>query len=96
MRGTMRNPYQLEHDALMDAIRNNKPHNEVDHAATATLVGIMGRMAAYSGQMVTWEQVIGSQKALVPERYAFDAVPPVVADATGRYPVAVPGVTKVL
>jgi len=95
MRGTMRNPYQLEHDALMDAIRNNKPHNEVDHAATATLVGIMGRMAACSGQEVTWEQVIGSQKALVPERYAFDAVPPVVADATGRYPVAVPGVTKV-
>jgi predicted dehydrogenase len=96
MQGTMPNPYQLEHDVLVDAIRGDKPHNEVDHAATATLVGIMGRMAAYSGQMVAWEQVINSKAALLPERYAFDASPPVAADAAGRYPVAIPGVTKVL
>ncbi len=96
MRGSMPNPYQVEHDVLMDAIRQDKPHNEVEHAATATLVGIMGRMASYSGQLITWEQVMNSTLALAPERYAFDAAPPVVADASGRYPVAVPGVTKAL
>ncbi len=93
-RGAMANHYQLEHDALMDAIRHGKPHNEVDHAARATLVGIMGRMATYSGQMVTWEQVLRSKLTLSPEKYAFDAAPPVVPDASGRYPVAIPGVTK--
>lgn len=96
MRGSMPNPYQVEQDVLVDAIRQDKPHNEVEHAATATLVGIMGRMASYSGQMVTWEQVMNSTLELAPQRYAFDAVPPVVADAQGRYPVAVPGVTKAL
>ncbi len=73
MRGKMPNPYQIEHDVLMDAIRRDKPHNEVEHAAAATLVGIMGRAASYFGQKITWEQVMNSQAALAPERYAFDA-----------------------
>jgi predicted dehydrogenase len=95
IRGAMPNPYQVEHDALVDAIRNDKPHNEADHAATATLVGIMGRMASYSGQTITWEQVMESNVSLSPEKYAFDATPPVVPDrATGRYPVAIPGVYR--
>ena len=93
-RGTMPNPYQVEHDVLMDAIRRDKPHNEVEHAAAATMTGIMGRMATYSGQSVTWEQATGSQLVLAPDRYAFDAAPPSLPDASGRYPVAMPGVTK--
>jgi myo-inositol 2-dehydrogenase / D-chiro-inositol 1-dehydrogenase len=96
LRKPIPNPYQLEQDVLIEAIRNNKPHNEVEHAATATLVGIMGRMASYSGREITWDQMLKSPTRLVPERYAFDAQPPVVAGADGRYPVAMPGVTKVL
>jgi hypothetical protein len=92
----MANPYQVEQDVLVDAIRNNKPHNEVDHAATATLVGIMGRMASYSGRQITWDDVLKSQTRLAPQTYAFDAVPPVVPGPDGRYPVAMPGITKVL
>jgi predicted dehydrogenase len=92
--GNMPNPYQVEQDVLIDAIRQNKPYNDVDRAAEATLVGIMGRMASYSGQMITWEQMSGCKVSLAPKRYAFDAVPPVVPDATGRYPVAMPGVTQ--
>ena len=95
-RGNAPNPYQVEQDVLIDAIRNGMPHNDVDHAATATLVGIMGRMASYSGQLVTWEQALRSKQVLAPEKYAFDAVPPVMPDPSGRYPVAMPGVTKVL
>ncbi len=95
-RGKVSNPYQVEQDVLLDAIRNNKPLNDVDHAATATLVGIMGRMASYSGQLVTWDQTLRSKQVLAPEKYAFDATPPVLPDATGRYPVAMPGVTKLM
>ena len=94
VRGPVPNPYQVEHDVLMDAIRRDKPLNDVNHAAQATMVGIMGRMASYSGQKISWDQVVGSNVSLAPERYAFDATPPVVPDKTGRYPVPMPGVTK--
>ena len=93
-RGRIPNPYQVEHDVLMNAIRRDEPHNDVDHAARATLVGIMGRMASYSGQQITWDQVVNCNVSLAPERYAFDATPPVLPDQTGRYPVPTPGVTK--
>jgi predicted dehydrogenase len=89
------NPYQVEHDVLMEAIRKDKPHNEVDSGAMSTMTAIMGRYASYSGQMVSWDQALNSKVSLAPERYAFDAPPPVVADAAGDYPIAVPGVSKV-
>ena len=94
MRDPMPNPYQVEHDVLMEAIRRDTPHSDVDHAARATLVGIMGRMASYSGQQITWDQVLDCNVSLAPERYAFDATPPVLPDETGRYPVPMPGVTE--
>jgi myo-inositol 2-dehydrogenase / D-chiro-inositol 1-dehydrogenase len=95
-RGRSVNPYQREHDVLLEAIRQGKPHNEVDYAARSTMTAILGRMASYSGQEIAWEAAIKSSVRLAPDRYAFDAKPPVAADATGRYPVATPGVTKVL
>jgi predicted dehydrogenase len=90
------NPYQAELDALLGAIRQDKPHNEVEQGATSTMTAIMGRLATYSGQMISWEQALNSKVCLAPERYAFDALPPVVADAAGNYPSAIPGVGKVL
>jgi predicted dehydrogenase len=95
-RGKIANPYQVEHDVLMEAIRQNRAHNEVEYAAQSTMTAIMGRMASYSGQMVTWEQAINANVRLAPERYAFDAQPPAMAGADGIYPVALPGMTKVL
>jgi len=95
-RGSVPNPYQVEHDVLMDAIRNNKPHNEAEYGATSTMTAILGRMAGYSGQLVRWEDALNSNVSLSPERYTFDATPPAVADENGSYPVAMPGVTKVL
>jgi myo-inositol 2-dehydrogenase / D-chiro-inositol 1-dehydrogenase len=94
-RGKMANPYQVEHDVLIDAIRRDRPHNEVDDAAASTLTAIMGRMASYSGKVVDWNTALNSTLRLGPEKYSLDAPAPVVADATGKYPVAVPGVSKV-
>jgi hypothetical protein len=90
------NPYQVELDVLINAIRENKTHNEVDTAAMSTMTGIMGRMASYSGQLIGWDEALQSQVSLSPDRYAFDASPPIVADKQDVYPVAIPGVTKVL
>lgn len=95
-RGRSANPYQVEHDRLMDAIRNDKPHNETEYGAISTMTAIMGRMASYSGQMITWEKAMKSNVRLAPERYAFDGTPPVVAGKDGCYPVAMPGITKVI
>ena len=89
------NPYQTEHDMLFAAIRENKSHNETHYGALSTMTAILGRMATYSGQVVSWEDAMRSERALAPDRYAFDATPPVLPDAEGIYPSAVPGVTRV-
>jgi len=88
------NPYQIEHDVLFDAIRNDKPRAEAEYAAMSTLTAIMGRMAAYSGNVVTRDQALHSTLDLSPDRYTWDATPPVLPDENGDYPVAMPGVTK--
>lgn len=102
-------PYQVEHDVLFDAIRNNKDHNEAEYGATSTMTSIMGRMATYSGQEIFWDRAaakkagrtdpatpvaLESELALVPEAYAWDAKPPTLPDADGRYPIPTPGKTK--
>ncbi len=92
------NAFEHEHDLLFDAIRNNKPYNETERSAYAAMTGILGRMAAESGQMVTWEQAIASNLELAPglDDYTMASDPPVKPDANGNYPVAMPGQTKVL
>jgi myo-inositol 2-dehydrogenase / D-chiro-inositol 1-dehydrogenase len=93
-RGDKGNPYQIEHDRLFEAIRQDLPFNEAENGALSTMTAIMGRMATYSGQMVTWDDAFGSPIDLSPERYAFDAQPPVLPGEDGLYPCAVPGSTK--
>jgi predicted dehydrogenase len=96
--GTRGSGYQVEHDLLFDAIRENKSHNETERCAYAAMVGILGRMAAESGQMIKWEDALASNLELAPglDGYTMDSEPPVKPDANGGYPVAKPGVTKVL
>jgi predicted dehydrogenase len=93
-----RNQYQVEHDLLFEAIRQDKPYNETERCAYAAMAGILGRMAAESGQMITWEEAMASDLVLAPglDRYTMDSDPPVKPDAQGRYPIAMPGQTKVL
>lgn len=86
-------PYQVEHDDLFDAIRNDRPYNEAIRGAQACLVSIMGRMAAESGQPITYEQALASEVVLAPDLdrlQSLDDPAPVRAGADGRYVVPVP------
>ena len=65
--------YQKEHDVLFAAIRAGKPKNDDLNLATSSLLAIMGRHAAYSGQQVTWEQALNSQVSLVPKPVEWNA-----------------------
>jgi predicted dehydrogenase len=69
------NPYDQEHVDLVTAIRTNKPINEAEHVAHATLTAIMGRTAAYTGKEVKWDEIMDSQERLGPTEYAMGPVP---------------------
>jgi predicted dehydrogenase len=88
-------PYQLEHDAFFENIRTGKVRIDAEYAAHSTLMGVMGRMATYTGQVITWEQVMASQESLAPDNLTWDTEPPVKPDEEGWYPVAIPGTTIV-
>ncbi len=87
-------PYQLEWDDLVDAIRNDKPYNEVKRGAEASLVTSMGRMAAHTGQIITFEQMLNCEHEFAPDvdKLTMDSPPPVKSDEDGRYPVPKPGI----
>jgi len=89
-------PYQVEHDDLFAAIREDKPYNEGDNGARSTLTSIMGRMATYSGKLIEWDEALASELSIMPSRFAWDADPPTLPNAEGEYPIPVPGFTKVL
>jgi len=86
--------YDVEHKELFDSIRAGKPINNSDYMFTSTMLGILAQMVCYTGQRITWEQAMQSKLRLGPDRYAFDAEPPVKPGPDGRYPCALPGVTK--
>jgi myo-inositol 2-dehydrogenase / D-chiro-inositol 1-dehydrogenase len=97
-RGPDRDQYQVEQDRLFDAIRNDRPYNEAERSAKACLTAIMGRMACESGEMITWDAALSSDLELAPglDQFTMDSRPPVIPDAQGQYPVAMPGQTQVL
>jgi hypothetical protein len=85
--GPPSNVYQAEHDAFFASIRRGQPINNGQYMAKSTLLAIMGRMAACTGQVITWDQALGSTEDLSPPRYDWD-VPLSVP------PVAIPGQTE--
>jgi predicted dehydrogenase len=87
-------PYQLEWNHLMDAIRNNRQYSEVARGAEASLITAMGRMAAHTGQVITRDQMFNCQHEFAPEvdRLTLDGPAPLRADENGRYPVPQPGI----
>jgi predicted dehydrogenase len=78
--------YQTEHDELFAGIRSSKPINNGRYMALSTLMAIMGRMATYTGQEITWEMALNSQEDLTPLKYEWG---PIATPA-----IAVPGVTR--
>lgn len=93
--GQAKGQYQVEHDILFDAVRNDKPCNETPRCCNTTLTGILGRMALESGKELSWDDVAASTVELAPglDTLDWNGPPPVVPDAEGNYPVAVPGET---
>ena len=82
--GQQYNMYQREHDVLFAAIRKGKPINNGKRMATSTLLAIMGRMAAYTGQQVTWDQALNSQDKLVPDHVDWNGKHEVRSDRACR------------
>jgi len=83
--GEQSNPYVQEHVDLVRAIRTNEPINEARQIALSTMTAILGRMSAYTGQTLGFEEALASTEDLTPPAYNFGDLP--VA------PVAVPGQT---
>ncbi|HTU17771.1 MAG TPA: Gfo/Idh/MocA family oxidoreductase [Gemmataceae bacterium] len=83
------NPYVQEHTDLIESIRSGKPYNELKQVAESTLTAIMGRMSAYTGKRVSWEQALNTREDLVPKELTWDTHVPVP-------PVATPGKTPLL
>jgi len=94
--GGKRGAYQAEHDALFDAIRNDKSYNEAEYGALSTMTAILGRMATYSGKIVSWDAAFQSNHALTTDAESWDGEAPIGPDEDGRYAVAVPGATQVV
>ena len=84
--------YEIEHVEMFESIRNGKPLNDGEHMCNSTLLAIMGRMAGYTGQEVTWEHMLTSQEKLCPvdlDKLDWSAPLPFS-------PIALPGRTKVV
>jgi predicted dehydrogenase len=88
-RGPKTDMYQQEHDELFASIRSGKPMNDGQWMAQSTMMGLMARMAAYTGQEVTWEDAMNSKEQLVPEHLDWKMKLEIA-------PMAVPGFTKLV
>ncbi|RLS51371.1 MAG: gfo/Idh/MocA family oxidoreductase [Planctomycetota bacterium] len=94
-----KNPYQLEWDDFLDAIRNDKPYSELERGVMASAVTSMGRMAAHTGQMWTLKDFLDpdvNDHEFAPgiESLTMESEPPLKADANGKYPIPLPGIIK--
>ena len=78
--------YQTEHNELFASIRDGNPINDGDWMSSSTMMGIMGRMAAYTGKEISWEQAMNSQEKLVPEFFEPNMNLPI-------RPMSIPGAT---
>ena len=83
-----RNPYEQEHIDMIESIRSGHPLNELKTVAESTLTAIMGRMSAYTGKVVTWDQALNSKLELMPKDLKFGPIP--------TPPVAIPGETPLV
>jgi predicted dehydrogenase len=89
-------PYQNEWNDLVTAIRGDKPYNEVKYGVEASLVTSMGRMAAHTGQEISFDDMLNCDHEMAPglDKLTKDSPAPLVADANGRYPIPQPGITR--
>lgn len=84
-RGERNNPYQVEHDELIQSIRTGQPINEARQVAESTLTAIMGREAVYSGQDIEWEAAMNAPQDYSMEKYEFGDKPVAPVPMPGKY-----------
>src|ERR1051325_862123 len=89
-------PYVNEWNDLLGAIRANKPYNEVERGVNVSLISSMGRMAAHTGQEISYEDMLNSDHEFAPgvDKLTMDSPAPLLAKADGKYPAPMPGITK--
>ena len=89
-----KSPYQLEGDDLIGAIREDKPYNEVERGAIGSMVTSMGRMAAHTGQVITYDQMLNCPHEFAPDvdKLDMNSPAPLKSNADGAYPIPQPGV----
>ena len=89
-------PYQNEWNDLMDAIRDDVPYNETENGVKTSLVTSLGRMAAHTGQEITYEQILNSDHEMAPglDKLTMDSPAPLQPNSEGRYPIPEPGIVK--
>lgn len=88
------NWYQNEWNDLMDAIRKDQPYNEVERGVIVSTVSSMGRMAAHTGQEITYEDMLNCEHEMAPglDKLTANSPAPLLPDKNGRYPVPQPGI----
>jgi myo-inositol 2-dehydrogenase/D-chiro-inositol 1-dehydrogenase len=92
--GPKPNPYQVEHDELHDAIRRDVPLNNAYYGTTSSFSAVLGRMATYSGKVVSYDKALALPFRTMPENMTWESTPPVVPDADGNYPLPMPATYK--
>ena len=70
----IRSPYDQEHIDFVTAIRTGKLLNEAESVAVSTMAGIMGRVSAYTGKKVTWDEMMNSELKLGPKVFEMGPV----------------------
>jgi predicted dehydrogenase len=89
-------PYQNEWDDLIKAVRSDEPFNEVQYGVEASLITSMGRMAAHTGQQITYEEMLNHDHEMAPglDKITEDSPAPLHADPDGKYPAPMPGIVR--
>jgi hypothetical protein len=89
-----KNPQQIEWDDLVDAIRQDRPYNEVKRGVEASLVASMGRMAAHTGRIITFNDILNCDHEFAPgvDRLTMDGPSPLRLNPDGKYHVPQPGI----
>jgi predicted dehydrogenase len=88
------NPYQVEHDELYKAIREDLPLNNAYYGANSSFTSVLGRLATYSGQEVKWDDAVKSDFSIMPKDFDMNAETPTKPGADGNYEIAIPGKWK--
>ena len=94
--GKSDNPYQVEHDELHDAIRNDKPLNNAYYGATSSFSALLGRNATYTGKQWGYQQALDLNNRTMPENLTWETPAPVVPDKDGNYSIPMPATYKIV